>query len=84
MTEDLPIPMPGQRYIVPMTPDDSNVKPLMPEELDMRALRLWPNSPAMREKWVSAVRTLRAGRGWVLDPGTPAPGWHAQPPASRV
>ena len=31
------------------------------------AARLWPDSPAMRDRWISAVRYLRDGRGWIAD-----------------
>ena len=69
MSPDLFIPLPGQRATLPTPADD----------LQERAARLWPDSAPLRDKWISAVRSLRDGRGWILDPGTPAPGWCARP-----
>lgn len=50
------------------------------DELDARATRVWPNSEPLREKWKDAVRKLRTTTGgWVLDQGSRAPNWHANP-----
>lgn len=78
--------------IVPMVADDSRVRPMMADEshvipmeqplildreLRDRAERLWPDSEHNRRQWLRSVGQLRAAGRWVLDAGTPPPGWHA-------
>jgi hypothetical protein len=35
--------------------------------LEAKAAQLWPNQPAYQIKWIKAVQTLRANKGWVLE-----------------
>lgn len=37
------------------------------EELKHKASKLFPDVPTMQEKWLAAIRWLRAGRGWCAD-----------------
>lgn len=50
-------------------------------KLKRQAERLWPDSlphaAHNRAAWLRSVQQLRNSRGWVLDKGTPAPGWCA-------
>jgi len=39
----------------------------MTETLEEQAARLYPDSIDLQRKWMNAVGTLRAGRGWTND-----------------
>lgn len=36
-------------------------------DLQIKAAKLWPNQPAYQIKWIKAIQTLRANKGWVLE-----------------
>lgn len=54
------------------------VVPNPKEPLQARAARLWPDNPALQQRWLRAVAMARATRrGWLGDPINPKEPRHA-------